>query len=544
MNVPPQPGLASAVVSVVREKGYLSGQDMETIARSLRIPTSRVYGFCSQFPELTRPPGRPLLQLCSGPACAAVEPEAETERALAKLGMRAEVFRVPGLARPHRSPALTARLPGEGERLIEGFRVSELEELTMILDRRDLSAYPLPEEERFPGAVEVPEGEISPWLASLSGKGLSRPPDTGSLKEVSRDPTSVREFLEEECGFSSPLARAGPPALLVCDAVGPSSEGSVDLLVSRSCPEVVAAGAVLAAAALGARKVIFFLPWDLEELEARLRLAAAEAASEAGLEWEVLPGPLSIPCRRDIGVAAFLQGMMLWRAASICGRDGPLRLDPPTLVCGAVALWKLPWVLEQEGGGEKWKERRTLIAVSPDGASRWLEPPPSLSASDLEGLLKGVPGERPPRAFYLEGMDNRIYPSGVERVEIPGGTRRLLVLDESTCMAGWAQRMLATAEGECCGGCTPGRTAPTAAAAVLASIVEGGTGEEGRRGMADLLERAELLALCPQLLRTFPVIRACMEFFPEDFGLRSGGGDETEGTVSGSGKAYGMGVRG
>jgi NADH:ubiquinone oxidoreductase subunit F (NADH-binding) len=141
-------------------------------------------------------------------------------------------------------------------------------------------------------------------------------------------------------------------------------------------------------------------------------------------------------------------------------------------------------------------------------------------------------------------MDNRIYPSGVERVEIPGGTRRLLVLDESTCMAGWAQRMLATAEGECCGGCTPGRTAPTAAAAVLASIVEGGTGEEGRRGMADLLERAELLALCPQLLRTFPVIRACMEFFPEDFGLRSGGGDETEGTVSGSGKAYGMGVRG
>lgn len=379
MNVQSLPGLAGAVVSVVREKGHLSGQDMEAIARELRVPTSRVYGFCSQFPEFTRPPGRPLLRLCSGPACAAVDLGEEAERWRGELGARAELSRVPGLPQPHRSPALEARLPGEEERLIEGFDIGVLEELTKSLDRRDLSAYPLPEERRFPGVAGIPEGGMSPWLAFLHGKRSLPPLDAGVLEEVSRDPAPILGFLEEECGIPSLRARAGPPDLLVCDTVGPSPEGSVDLLVSRSCPRAVASGAVLAAAA--------------------------------------------------------------------------------------------------------------------------------------------------------------------ERVEIPPGTRRILVLEQPTCMAKWSRSMLVVAGEDCCGGCTPGRTAPAAASSILGSMADGGDGEEGLREVAGLLEKAELLALCPQLRRIFPVVQACLDLFPEDFQSRSDGGNGSESMASSSGKARGMGGR-
>lgn len=543
MNVQSLPGLADAVVSLVLEKGHLSGQDMEAIARELRVPTGRVYGFCSQFPEFIRPPGWPLLRLCSGPACAAVDPGEETERWRGELGARAELSRVPGLPQPHRSPALAVRLPGEEERLIEGLDMGVLEELTKSLDRRDLSAYPLLDERLFPGVAGIPEGGASPWLDFLHGRGSLPPLDAGMLEVVSRDPAPILGFLEEECGLPSLRSRAGPPDLLVCDTVGPSLEGSVDLLVSRSCPRAVASGAVLAAAALGARKLIFYVPWQDEELGDLLRPAAEEAASAAGLEWEMLPGPLYIPCSRDIGVASFLQGMMLWRAVSICGREGPLGLEPPTLVCGAAAFWKMPWVLESGDHGEGWRERRTLVLACPDGTSGWVEPPASLSTRELIGLVGEAVGEREPKAFYLEGVENRMHAAAAELVEIPPGTRRILVLEQPTCMARWSRSMLAVAGEDCCGGCTPGRTAPSVAASILGSMADGGCGEEELRETAGMLERAELLALCPQLSRVFPVVQACLDLFPEDFQSRSASGDGSERMTSGSGKERGMGGR-
>lgn len=539
MNVRPIPGLASAVVSLVREKGHLSGQDMEAVARDLRIPTSRVYGFCSQFPELTRPPGRPFLRICSGPACAAVSLEEEAERWLGDLGTRGELSKVPGLPQPHHSPALAVCLPGEEERLIEGFEVDILENISMCLDRRDLSAYPLAEERWLSGVTGVPEGGMSPWLALLHEKESLPPLDAGILKEVSRDPAPVLGFLEEECGLPSLRVRAGPPDLLVCDTVGPSLEGSVDLMVSRSCPHAVASGAMLAAMAVGARKVVFYVPWQDEGLEDSLRPAVEEAAFTAGLEWEVLPGPLYIPCSRDTGVASFLQGMMLWRAVSICGRDGSLSLDPPILVCGAMALWKLPWILDDAGRGERWRERRTLVLACPDGTSRWVEPPVILSAHELADLVEKTVGGREPKAFYLDGLENRMHPAGAERVEIPPGTRRLLVMEQPTCMAGWSRRMLEVASEDCCGGCTPGRTAPAAAGAILSSVVEGGGGEEELREMSGMLERAELLALCPQLYRVFPVVRDCLDLFPEDFRSRSASGNGHKYTAFGAGMERG-----
>lgn len=543
MNVPPQPELASTVLSVFREKGHLSGQDMETIARSLHIPTSLVYGFCSQFPEFTRPPGRPLLRVCMGPACAAAEPDADMERAMSGLESRADVLRVAGLTWPHGSPTLAVRLPGEEERMVQGYRANQLEELAMNLDRKDLSAYPFPEAMAEYEVAGVDRGEMSPWLASLVGREPFLPPDAVAVREAGRDPSPVYELLEGECVFPIPLPQSGPPEILVCDTVGPSTEGSVDLLVAQACPHVVAAGTVLAAAATGAKKVVFFVPWDRVELEADLRRAAEEGAAAADLEWEVFPGPTYIPCHREIGVAAFMQGMMLWRAASICGRDGPMRLHPPTLVCGASTLWKVPWVLGRGGGKEGWKERLTLLAVGPKGVTRWVELPPALSVAELVARLSDavLNGGRA-RAFYLEGKENRIYPEAADRVGIPYGTRRLVVLGEDTRIAGWARRMLSAAEEECCGGCTPGRTGPPAAASILDSAARGEKGE-GMREVAIMLERAELLALCPQLLRTFSVVRECMELFPEDFSFRSGGGEQTERMVSGSGNTHGMGGR-
>ncbi len=543
MNLPPQPQLAPAVISVIREKGHLSGQDIEFIARNLRIPTSRVYGFCSQFAEFGRIAGRARLKICSGPACAAAGPEGEIERLLDVPYARMEVRRVPGLLQPHNPPALTARLPGDEERIVEGFSSRELEELALSLERGDLSDYPLPETGRLPGTELVQGGEVSPWLSTLTGKGSTEVPYATALREALRDPTPFRELLERECGFSLTTASARTPALLVCDTMGPSLESSVDLHVAASCPQTVAAGAVLAAVALGASKVVFYVPWDRSDLEASIRQAAEEPASAAGVEWEVFPGPVYIPCWRDVGVAAVIWGMMLWRAASICGRDGPLRLDPPTLVCGAYTLWKLPWILEGGNVGEGVRETRTLVITGPGGAPMWLELASVLDAGELEGCLERVMGGRTPRAYYMEGHEKVVLAAGMDRLEIPPGTRRFLALPEDTCMASWVLRMLKTSGDECCGGCAPGRTAPQAAAAMLESALTGGAGEEVLQDLAGMMERAELLALCPQLATNLAVFRTCLELFPEDFRSSCSEGNGPEHTVSGSGRTSGMGVR-
>lgn len=527
MSVPPRPDLLPAIMALMEEKGHLSGVDVEAVARRLRIPASLVYGFYNQFAEFPTQAGRPMVTLCAGPACAAAEQGWNREKWVGRLRAGAHVATLPGLARPHNPPALVVRLPGESARLVQGFREPELERLVMALERRDLSTYPLSEEPLSPVWPDYAAQGSSPWLASLAGSELPGSFGPDAVREISREPGRLLKIMKGEGRSEGEPATFGPPDALICDTVGPSPESGVDLLVSLFHPRAVAAGSLLAAAALRAPRVAFYVPWDRPELGERILEAAGETAAGTGIRCEVVRGPAYIPCFRETGVAATLQGMMLWRAASICGRDGPLRLRPPLAVFGAFSLWRVPWLVEAGGSGGEGKERMTLMAQAPGSPPRWLEVPARLSGEELSRLLEGawVKGQSGPKAYYLEGITNKLYSADAAEVEIPSGTRRLLVLDQSVCMARWALRLLEAGAESCCGGCAPGRTAAAAAAAMLKSATRRADLETELRRTAEVLRGAEELALCPCLGEYTSPVRACLESFSEDFRIYLEGED-------------------
>ena len=431
---------------------------------------------------------------------------------------KAELQVVLGLPVMHRSPALAVRFPGEAERTVVGDDHGLPENLAAALETGDLSRFSLPGDV-VPSRVERVGGPASPWLESLRSGGI--PPSFGpeTWRHVRREPAAVLEFLREELGHLDEDGKSGAPEMLICDTAGPCAECSADLAVSLANPQAVAAGAALAAAALGVKKVCFYVPWDMKGLGARLLSAVDEIPVPPEMEWTLLRGPAFIPCSRPIGVAAVAQGLMLWRAASTCGRGGPARLKPPLAVCGAFSLWRLPWLAERAAKVDELKDRRTLILCVEGCEPLWLDSPALLKVGELEPLLSGLQVKEPPKAYYLEGITNHLYPAAAEVMEIPFAARRVLALDGAFSLGEWSARLLEAAREACCGGCAPGRTAPAAVAHLLRAVREGKDGEAGMEKALELLDEAERLALCPRLGELFPAVRSCLEHFPQDFRL-------------------------
>jgi hypothetical protein len=161
------------------KEGHLDGAAVERIARRLRIPASRVYGFHAQFAELALPPRRARVTVCTGPTCAARDALDLLEELRERLRGVAEVVRDPGLVRPHRSPALLIRLPGEGERMVQGVGAGDLEDIARSLERKDLSGYPPAlGDAPFPVARCGEEG-LPPWWAARGANPA--PPDLNTL---------------------------------------------------------------------------------------------------------------------------------------------------------------------------------------------------------------------------------------------------------------------------------------------------------------------------------------------------------------------------
>ncbi len=526
MPQPPQPELMPLLLEAREREGRLDGETVERIARILRIPASRVYGFLTQFPELTRFPSRqPLVRVCTGPACAARDARYLLDGLREGLRGVAEVACDPGLVQPHRSPALVIQMPGGEERMLQGVTPHDLEDIARSVRRRDLSAFPAtPEDASFP-VSRYREEEPPPWLSSLQGGALPALFGGEVLQRVAQDPAAVLRLLEDAWPGLREMATGDvrAPAALVCDAVGGSPENSPDLALARSHPRAVVAGAALAAAAMGTGSLVFYVPWDRAEVAGRLRAAAEEMLPALEIGYRVFKGPVHIPCSRDIGVASVLQGVMLWRAASLCGRDGAGRLEPAMAVLAAASLWRLPWLLEGAAGKGEGHDRETLLVSVPGELPRWMELPRRLRAAEARGLLREKEDGGEPRAVFAEGVAGGALLCG-EEFAIPRGARKVTVLTDATRMARWAVHLLEGLEEGCCGGCSPGRTAPAAAARMVRSMIGGEQGKRDAGELAAMLREAEELALCPRLGEVFPALITCLEDFPEDFRLPEEGG--------------------
>jgi hypothetical protein len=513
-----QPEMMHLILGKIKTKGYIGAKEIESISSRLRIPSSRVYGFVSQFDELPQKPYRARIRVCSGPACADAGAWAILEDLKDRAPVGVEVMAEPGILRWHRSPAVCLEIPGDGARLAEGLGPEDITALIAALEKNDLSSYKLLKDVQPPGVEALPGHKPAPWWMSVPGSTLPDSWGPDLIRRVSDQPEEVLHMMVGKTVHGESRNWDGPPlSVLICDAVGPEPENSVNLAATLLHPRAVVAGAAIAASACGARRLLFYFPWNETEAGEALESAAEELLSGVGIKHSVFRGPAHIPCTMDIGRAAVTNGMMLWHAASLYGWKGTLSGDPSLAVLDAELAWRLPWLAKEGTLGEEWEESRLGCFPRLDGTPRLLEIPPGVG---LEAALDGLgmePGKSSAKAVYAGGATAAMAALRGTDAEILGKAGEIVLLDVLTCMPRWALYLAWYAERACCGGCIPGRTAPAAAGRLIQDILRAEAGETTLEDLESLLADASELALCPRLRETLNPILDCLREFGDEF---------------------------
>lgn len=525
-----QPELMQLILQRVRKKGYLGDKDIESIALRLRIPSSLVYGFFSQFDELPSRPHKTLVRVCMGPACALEGAEEVLGRLRQSVPADAEVTASPGLGRWHHSPALVIE-PPEGEALLfEGLKLQEIEKIASGISGEGMTGGRTLADVLPPPVETVAGSPASPWSASLERECL---PEGWGPELVEWAAGNAGEAMKrikgvfaaagaERRGMLSLMERAAADTstakVLICDGVGEEVENNLNYSLPLMHPRAVAAGALLAGAVCGAKHIIFYLSWKDGSAAEKIEAAVEELPPLKGTKISVFRGPEHVPSTPHIGRAAVIQGMMLWRAASLYGWEVPEIADRPCLLIPADLAWKLPWVLQEQGGEPTARAGGRLegIAGCMEGP-RLVEVPSGMSPADLVSRFGPLPGGGGCKAVHLGGGMAGPLPIDAALEKGYGEGSEILLLPASTCMAAWALYLAQRAERSCCGGCAPGRQAPAVAAEIIRSILKAEAGAEEAARLEALLVSAGELAMCPRLERVLEPVLSCLRSFPGEF---------------------------
>lgn len=523
MQARPQPEMMRLILDKIKAKGYAGAKETDAVSSRLRIPSSRVYGFLSQFKELPRRPWRARIRVCTGPVCAAAGAWAIYEDLRERAPAGVEVLAEPGMLRWHAPPAVSVEIPGVETTMAGGLAPQDIDALVSILGEEKNPPYGLARDAAPPHPRALAGHESSPWTAAAETADLPEAWGPEMLKWAAAHKGEAATWI---WGGESAAARGGgmPAATVICDAVGTTGENSLDLAACLLHPRAVVAGSALAAAALGSNKVVFYCPWNEPGAAEAMAGAAAELFSGTGIRHSVFKGPAHLACERDIGRAAVIEGMMLWQAASLYGWSGTRAGDPPYAVIGAAEALRIPWLIAEDGLAKEGAESLRFLALSGgDAAPLLLEAPLGSTCEQICGAAGLDAWKQPPKAVYSAGGGARGVAPGRDGGGVFAGGGNALLLDSLTCMPLWAQYLARGAERDCCGGCVPGRTAPSAAARIIGGILRGEAEEEGFESLEALLADSGELALCPRLRESSNPVLACLREFRGEFeehGLR------------------------
>ena len=521
MKSPPHPEMMHHILGKIETKGYIGSREIESISSRLRIPSSLVYGFVSQFEELPQETYRARIRVCTGPACAGAGAWAILKDLQESVPSGVEVLSEPGILRCHRSPAVCIEIPGDVVRLVEGLVPEDISALVASLEKGGISPY-RPMNLQPQGIEALPGYELTPWSTEAQGDNLPGGWGPDLIQKASDRLGEIRSWIAASVVSGESRDRKGvSPAVLVCDAVGAEPENSASFAVTLLRPRAVIAGAAIAAAACGARRLIFYIPWNEMDAGDALENAAAELLSGVGIRHSICRGPVHVPCAMDIGRAAVINGMMLWSAAALYGCGGTLDGDPSLAVLDAESAWRLPWLMDERIAGEEARKSRLRCFAGLDGMPRLVEIPPGMGLETvLDGLgLNGGGGTA--KAVYAGGTTAATVSLQGHLHGPPGRAEEIVLLDALTCMPRWALYLAWHAERACCGGCIPGRTAPAAAARLIQDILRAEAGETTLEDLGALLAEAGGLALCPRLRETFGPILDCLREFGDEFEIHA-----------------------
>ena len=341
------------------ERGRITSEDVEEIARELRLPRAHVNAAASFYADLGfAPRGRRHVQVCAGTACFAASRGAHVAEVSGALGAPPEGVSDDGAGSvqpvyclgycyggpaaladevPHAGPDLADQLSGTAERRDPPipFRVAAPEPVVFAgLADPDADPWEIVREVRASGDRERVTAEV---LASgLRGRGGAGFPAAAKWAAVA------------EAGGTE-------PRYVICNGDEGDPGSFADRLLMERDPQRVLAGMALAGLAIGAEQGYVYVRSEYPRARDALR-AAVGAAREAGhldgFEVGVFEGAGSYVAGEETSLIHSMEGLRgeVARRPPYPTEDG--LLHRPTVVNNVETLCAVPWIVAR--GGEAY----------------------------------------------------------------------------------------------------------------------------------------------------------------------------------------------
>lgn|GEM_PF-1065549 len=533
-------------------RGFLDAPALERIARSLALPSSRVFSIAGQlehFNFLSRP--AMMMNVCCGPACALAGSGTLYDSAVQQMGGDdggTGIHCSRGSPYWHH-PIMVEVNDRQKRRLAEKIKPADLGALKALVKGESSGGLRL-----LATGIEARAESLSPKgeRVATHRRGKSR---GGFAAFVEREWHSFTELMSRQNArtvqkiiegsrlldtmggreFASLIAELADgedgKRMVVCDVGGAELENSPGPTIASLDPVGVIEGMVIAALAAGAGEALLFLPYEdpeLRDLFIRL-LAGLNKQRVAGVKLELFAIPDFIPCDREIGMASLFRGLTLSEGVTRAKQSRRHLWGRDVLVSEPEVFASLPWLLSN--GVKAYHDLRgsgTRVVSIGGKVKRPCLTEASLGAS-LDEVISDYAGGLPQRseikAVHFGGAFGGPLRPGAKRSSLRslysryGGAvgSQVLAIDRSTCLVQWSEYFARLAERLCCGACVPGRLGPSYVLRVLSRIRSGDGQPSDLDEIVATVDLMKETSLCPQGAKVLNPVVFSLQNFRKEF---------------------------
>jgi NADH:ubiquinone oxidoreductase subunit F (NADH-binding)/NADH:ubiquinone oxidoreductase subunit E len=512
------------LADIHNQRGEINTNDMEDIARAIKIPAEKAYGVATFYSMLQTPPR--TIRVCDGPACW-LKGAAYVNSALAaeySSGTRGEatwnIDRSSCLGLCDRAPA--ALIGEEQSGPIDMEHVSQIREGW----RGSAPSYKKPINGEIRNLLEHTQ-EIDP-------DDIESAIEFGAYQALNKALTESRERIIEEVEKSGLRGRggAGFPAgrkwrfvaeaqadkkYIICNADESEPLTFKDRVMIDSNPHKIIEGMLLAAYAVDAQEGFIYIRGEYESQTKRLENAIQQAKQKGLLGDNIQESDFSFHIHLHRGAGAYICGEETALIESLEGKRGEPRVRPPypasygyhgmpTVVNNVETLASIPgivlngvdWYLSRGDPSTPGTKLYTIVGH--------IERPGLFEAGygmTLRQMIEEFGGGMSPNSkfsFAVTGgaagtivsdqyLDIPIdYSSTANGISLGSGA--FLICDETVSPLVMLRELMYFFEVESCGKCTPCRIGTPQARIILERMI---AGKKSNGGRASLLNLASLL---------------------------------------------------
>ena len=307
-----------------------------------------------------------------------------------------------------------------------------------------------------------------------------------------------------------------------------------DHAILRADPYRVLEGALIAAATVGADRVVVATKAAFTEELARIRTAVEELAASdlpGTIALEVVEGPSSYLFGEETGLLEVVAGRPPLPRVSVPWQQG-VEVNEPTLINNVETLANVPAIVRngpawfREHGTEEspgtflatltgMVNKAGVVEVALGTTLRWLieEAAGGVQGDHVVVVLNGAASAPIPVAH----IDTPLTYEDMKGIGSALGSASFIVLDDSSDVAAVAAGVARFLAVESCGQCTPCKSEGLALAAILERI-RGGEPDPGDLDRVhDHLRRVADRARCPLAGQQETVVGRLVELFPKSF---------------------------